>query len=101
LSVADQDTEALDILRRLEPVLHTTQRDVDAARADLRTLRESVVDARERLIRIEASLPHLATAASAARLPGRAELWGAIGALGVIFTIVLGALPYVWKHLPP
>ena len=101
MTVADQDTEALDILRRLEPALHTVQRDVGAARADIRTLRESVVDARERLVRIEASLPHLATKANVARLPGRTELWGAIAALGTIFTIVLAALPYLWKHLPP
>jgi hypothetical protein len=85
--MADQDTEALDILRRLEPTLARVER--------------RLIDHGERLVRIEATLPHLATKANVASKPNRGELWGAIGALGTIFTVVLAALPYLWKHLPP
>lgn len=101
LTVADHDSEALNILRRLEPTLHAVRRDVGEARTDIRSLRDHVMDVRERLVRVEASQPHLATKAGVARLPGRAELWGALGALGTIFTVVLAVLPYLWKHLPP
>ena len=99
--MADQDSEALDILRRLAPTLQGLQRDVGEIRTDVRTLRESVIDARERLVRIEASLPHLATAAAVERRPTRTELWTMLAVMLALFAIVLGVLPYVWKHWPP
>jgi hypothetical protein len=92
--VADQDSEALDILRRLEPTLGRIEHQLE--RLDGR-----VVDHGERLVRIEATLPHLALKEGVAKLPRRGELWAAIGALSGIFAIVLAALPYLWRHLPP
>jgi hypothetical protein len=84
--MADHDSEALDILRNLKPAL---------ARIEL-----DVRDARDRLIRIEATLPHMALREQVARLPGRAELWTAIAVLSGIFAVVLAALPYIERHLP-
>ncbi len=57
-------------------------------------------DARERMVRIEATLPHLALREHIVRLPGRGELWGAIAALSAIYTIVLAGLPWIERHLP-
>jgi hypothetical protein len=92
--MADQDSEALDILRRLEPTLGRIEH-------RLERLEGRIVDHGERLVRIEATLPHLALKEGVAKLPRRGELWAAIGALSGIFTIVLAALPYLWRHLPP
>jgi hypothetical protein len=94
LSVADQDTEALDILRRLEPTLVRVEQ-------RLGRLEDRIVNHGERLVRIEATLPHLATAAELARRPARTELWAMLAVMLSLFAVVLGALPYVWKHWPP
>jgi hypothetical protein len=50
--MADQDTEALDILRRLEPTLARVEQ-------RLGRLEERSVNHGERLVRVEATLPTL------------------------------------------
>jgi len=78
-STGSDMAEALEILRRLEPTLAHMS---------------------ERLARIEATLPHLATKADVASKPNRAELWAAITILLAGLSVVLGALPYLERHLP-
>jgi hypothetical protein len=98
--VADQDSEALDILRRLEPGLRTMQRDIGEMRADIRTAQQEMTGLSRSVGRIEGALPHLAMKEGVAKLPGRGELWSAIAALSAIFAIVLDGLPWLEKHLP-
>jgi hypothetical protein len=87
------DSEALVILRRLEPALQEI-------RTDIRALRQDVTDLSRSVGRIEGAMPHFALKEHVARLPGRGELWGAIAALSAIYTVVLAALPWIERHLP-
>lgn len=67
------DSEALTILRRIEPALEQMRRDMTAVQVALATK------------------------------PGRAELWGALALMVALFAVALGGLaivlPLVAKHL--
>lgn len=77
--MVDGDSEALAILRRIEPTL---------VRIEQEQRQQS-----ERLVRIETIQPTLVTQADVAALPTRGELWALIAVLVVGLPLVLSSIP--------
>jgi hypothetical protein len=66
--------------------------DMGDVKASTGRLEAAVADLRVMIARIEAQIPHLATKADLAEKPGKAYMWGIMGALLTAYACGLAAL---------